>query len=255
MIPKIIHHIWIQGGDNMKEEDKIKVDAIRNLNPDYKHMIWDDESIKQLLLKYPNLYETYMNVDRLKSYKIMSENASKSDIARWVILYEYGGCYMDVDVSCTHSINELLKKMPQKEGPLIAVPVYNLYLYKDPSSAFILSTPGHPAFYLAFSNVIKAQSKEQLGGALSDAILHHKKYYPSEVYFIKDTEVSCYHCGKPGICMIPIEVGSTVNGPRMFLSWWCKYKAVVSIGIILILLLVIYFMFKYRSCCNACPVR
>ena len=82
MIPKIIHQIWIQGANSMPKEDRIAVESIKNLNPDWQHIIWDDTSIKNLLQEYPDILKVYKNVDTLPSSNRISKWASMSDIAR-----------------------------------------------------------------------------------------------------------------------------------------------------------------------------
>jgi len=87
-IPKIIHQIWI----GPKPEPKIWTDTFRvdylSAHPHYEYRLWNDQSSNELLTKYPiikllyNLEETWNG---------------KSDILRYVILYEYGGIYIDAD--------------------------------------------------------------------------------------------------------------------------------------------------------------
>jgi hypothetical protein len=87
-IPKIIHQIWI--GPNPEPTiwtNTFKVDYLQ-AHPDYEYKLWDNESSYRLLDNYPNLQ---------KMYEIEETWNGKSDILRYVILYEYGGIYIDAD--------------------------------------------------------------------------------------------------------------------------------------------------------------
>jgi len=103
MIPKIIHNIWIQGYDNLPNENKINYMNIKKLNPGWEFIIWDDEMIKKLLKKYPNIYEIYNK----NTYNIYERDSIKSDIARYIIMKEYGGLYFNIEYKCASSIDNL----------------------------------------------------------------------------------------------------------------------------------------------------
>jgi len=104
MIPKIIHNIWIQGYENLPNEKKVTYTNIKKLNPEWEFMIWDDDMIKKILKKYPSLYNMYIKTN---NYTETDNNKIKSDIARYIIMKEYGGLYFDVDFNCTSSFDEL----------------------------------------------------------------------------------------------------------------------------------------------------
>jgi mannosyltransferase OCH1-like enzyme len=58
--------------------------------PHYKYILWDEEKIKtEKLFKNFKLYEQIYNIERTWN--------GKSDILRYIILYEYGGIYIDAD--------------------------------------------------------------------------------------------------------------------------------------------------------------
>ncbi len=49
---------------------------------------------------YPELYETY------KGYKYPIQ---RCDAFRYMVLYKYGGIYIDLDIGCKKRLDELLK--------------------------------------------------------------------------------------------------------------------------------------------------
>lgn len=92
MIPKHIHQIWIQGEQHLKNKNKTLWEyskGIRKTFSDCTYTLWDDNLIKIHMSKIDNkLYRIYRST---------KEFAAKSDIARYFILYTYGGIYMDID--------------------------------------------------------------------------------------------------------------------------------------------------------------
>jgi mannosyltransferase OCH1-like enzyme len=87
-IPKIIHQIWI--GSNKKPDiwmNTWSVDYV-NKHKNYDYMLWNDENSKNILNKYPKIKDMF---DTEKEY------CGKADMLRYLILYEYGGIYIDAD--------------------------------------------------------------------------------------------------------------------------------------------------------------
>jgi len=88
-IPKTIHQIWI--GPKKKPELYMKswhTDYIKQF-PEYSYSFWDDHKIQNLLrAEAPKL---------LHMYNQEEVYAGKADIARYYIIYKYGGIYIDAD--------------------------------------------------------------------------------------------------------------------------------------------------------------
>lgn len=98
MIPKIIHQIWFQGFNNLPEKYIDNVKSIRELNPDWQYIQWDDSTIKLLLYTLGQAY-----VDKYNSFEHIHQ---KIDFGRYAILYTYGGVSVDVDVVAYKNFNE-----------------------------------------------------------------------------------------------------------------------------------------------------
>jgi len=92
LIPKVMHHIW--DGDIPPLYQHF-FDECKNLHPDWEFKIWSAKDIAALDLRYQNLY------DNMRNYP------GQSDIARYEILYRFGGVYKDLDVKCYRPIDEL----------------------------------------------------------------------------------------------------------------------------------------------------
>lgn len=85
-IPKIIHQIWL--GSPFPEKYKAFQESWKKYNPDWEYILWTEETLKNIPMHNRDMYETARNY------------GEKSDIARYEILYLYGGLYVDTDFEC-----------------------------------------------------------------------------------------------------------------------------------------------------------
>ena len=87
MIPKLIHIIWWQGINKIPDKFKYNINSWKINNPKYKIILWDARSILNMIDRY------YYN--KIILYKRMIQ---KIDYAKYLIIYKYGGCYVDIDM-------------------------------------------------------------------------------------------------------------------------------------------------------------
>ena len=107
MIPKIIHQIWFQGEGKIPEKLNRYKEECKKVNKEHQYYIWDDDMIKRLLKdNYP---------DYLKTYNAFSIDDTKNRFRKDVILYHYGGIYIDMDVRCLKNVMTLKKKFEGNE--------------------------------------------------------------------------------------------------------------------------------------------
>lgn len=92
-IPKKIHQIWF--GD-MPESHKRLIPKIIEKHPDWEYKLWGEKDLDN----YPMI-----NKDM---FKLISNVGAKSDIARYEILYNEGGVYLDSDFEMVGSFDELI---------------------------------------------------------------------------------------------------------------------------------------------------
>lgn len=93
MIPKIFHRVWL-GQASVPLEYERYWERWQLLHPDWEFREWRDDSIKELSL-HSAIEKTEIN-------------AVKADIARYEILYKYGGIYLDCDMDCYQPIDSLI---------------------------------------------------------------------------------------------------------------------------------------------------
>lgn len=99
LIPHIIHQIWIQGEAEIPAKFKDNIKKIKQTNPDYQYKLWDEIAIIQLVHQNKLWLETYYKLQYLHQ---------KVDFAKYVILYKYGGIYLDIDSYTSKSLTSLL---------------------------------------------------------------------------------------------------------------------------------------------------
>ena len=135
MIPKIIHQTWKTL--DVPDEWKDAVESCKNKHKDYKHNIWTDEMMENFVKKeYPDFYDTYM------SY---THDIQRCDTFRYLVLYKYGGIYLDMDIVCKKKLDSLLG--------------YDLVLSKSPNisssytNSFYMVTPNHPFIKFCIDNL------------------------------------------------------------------------------------------------------
>jgi mannosyltransferase OCH1-like enzyme len=90
-IPKIIHQIWI--GSPLPEKYLSLIASWQKYHPDWTYILWNDAMIEELDLVNKDQYEKSKNWGQ------------KADIARYEILYRFGGLYVDIDFECFRSFD------------------------------------------------------------------------------------------------------------------------------------------------------
>lgn len=274
MIPKIIHQIWYQGENNIPDSYPNYRKSWKRLHPNYKYILWDKDSIIKLILDhYPHLY------NKFNSYPKMIQ---KIDMAKYIIMYHYGGIYADVDSECLKSMDNLIKDKEVvllKYDPIMLEKIlaYHVFTGITLQTHIFASQPKH-SFW-----------KHVINTLLNEAI--NKKILETELYYIMRTTgpklvTKAYHtypfkknitlldkatidpiswcdyetyncantnCGKlfPNAYAIH-HYGSkhdthnwSSNKEKMLGMFYCKYKYKIYIIILLIILIIIYLLYKY----------
>lgn len=101
---KHIHQIWLQGSVHMPERFQSNVDEVKNLHPDWKYTLWDDMEIIKLLRSKNKIFGDSL----IDIYYKLQHLHQKVDFARYIILHEYGGAYVDMDAKSIQSMDNLL---------------------------------------------------------------------------------------------------------------------------------------------------
>ena len=86
-IPKIIHQLWKT--DQIPRRWVKAVRSVRRCHPGWEYRLWTDEKMEvHVRDHHPEIYETYMGFDL---------NIMRADIFRYILMYDFGGMYCDLD--------------------------------------------------------------------------------------------------------------------------------------------------------------
>lgn len=144
MIPNIIHQIWIQGLDNLPPSLNSYRLECNVINNNFTFMFWDNNKIRTFIIKnydkkYIELYDKY-NIP-----------AQKADFARYAILYQMGGIYLDMDMICRKNLDKFLQ-LDFFCCDYVASKYVKKYL-----NGIIGSKPKHPVFEFIFNQIFHRQ--------------------------------------------------------------------------------------------------
>jgi mannosyltransferase OCH1-like enzyme len=132
-IPKVIYQSWKT--KDLNEGMKNATDILKNLNPEYKYVLFDDEDCRKFLL------DNY-GINYLNAFDAIVPGAYKCDFWRYAVLYKEGGIYLDIDMISLKPFREFLKNTDR------FVSVVDVKALTDlPCAifqAFIAVEPGHP---------------------------------------------------------------------------------------------------------------
>ncbi|KAH0499680.1 hypothetical protein TgHK011_006857 [Trichoderma gracile] len=100
LIPPVLHHIALGSqGTRWKTEWKHTVQSCIDIHPGWETHIWTDETASQFVEeKFPDLKHMWDNY----AYPVQ-----RIDALRYMLLYEYGGVVLDMDLKCTRALGPL----------------------------------------------------------------------------------------------------------------------------------------------------
>ena len=94
VITKIIHQLWIVD----KPAPAKWMQTWRDKNPGWLYRLWTEKEL---------MAEKWINENHIDYYYKNKIWHGVADVARYEILYNYGGCFFDADSECLQPINEL----------------------------------------------------------------------------------------------------------------------------------------------------
>ena len=149
-IPRITHQIWFQGWDALPERFRKNVDALHERNPDYKHMQWDEQSLKAECFKISPLVAA-----KFDAYPHMIQ---KIDFARCVVLYLFGGVTVDTDMVQLGSIDAT----PQinTADMIVSGAAFPMSLLGQTNNALLMAKPRHPVVGELIQRMLLCEKKE-----------------------------------------------------------------------------------------------
>jgi len=143
MIPKLVHRIWF-GKKPIPENYEAWWQAWQRQWPDHEFVTWTDADIPRL----PRVEKQIRNGRNF---------AEKSDIARYEILRQFGGIYLDCDLMPLHELDIQATGADLVRNPSIYEELTNIYGEAlnvwGCGNEFFAAVPGHPALEAAVAEI------------------------------------------------------------------------------------------------------
>lgn len=195
MIPKIIHQTW-RDKNLPPIIYKLVSENIRFFKSNgYEFMFWTDEMILKLIAdEYPNFYNIY---------KMARTGVQKGDIARILLVYHYGGIYIDLDVLVLRDFSEILDMNADKLYITYEPSGQTMALYNSDKyicNAFFAANKQNNMLKAILNNIPEYVQNytenifarfDIFGGAYFKTIIEDPLYaiFKSDVYIIDDREL------------------------------------------------------------------
>ena len=103
-IPKIIHQTYMGNStDKLPNIIYKNINYIKRLNPDWYYILWRDDDII-------NFIKNQYSYNILFYYNKINYGVAKADFFRYLLLYKYGGVYLDIKSAMAKPLNEIIKR-------------------------------------------------------------------------------------------------------------------------------------------------
>ena len=104
MIEKnIFQCYWNRSGNPLIND---LINKHKSMNPDYNYYLYDDKDMDVFVNKH-------YNGEISECYNKLNITVAKADFWRYLVLYKYGGIYLDIDSSINKPLNELINEEDQ----------------------------------------------------------------------------------------------------------------------------------------------
>jgi mannosyltransferase OCH1-like enzyme len=245
MIPKIIHQTWKTL--DVPEEWTDAVESCKNKHKDYKHIIWTDEMMENFVKKeYTDFYDTYMSYPH---------NIQRCDAFRYLVLYKYGGIYLDMDIICKKKMDSLL------EHDLVLTKSSNVE--NSYTNSFYMVIPNHPFIKFCIDNLPNYVNSFYYFGKhihvmnstgpvfLTKMVDKYGEKNIKNIYILANDEFAgdCTVCNEDtcqGGTYFSHTIGQSWNSwDSLFYNFcFCNYKKII---VVLLLLITTYYIFFKRN--------
>lgn len=123
MIPKIIHYIFLSKTEKPNPLFPKFMKKTKNMHPGWEIKTYNEDDAQRILFEhFPLLLPTYNNYQHY---------VQRADFLRVILVYLYGGFYMDMDMFCLKNLNALLEfKLVLAEERTI-LPVEKLFFERN----------------------------------------------------------------------------------------------------------------------------
>lgn len=211
---KIIHQIWFQGEENLPDDlQELKLTVVQH-NPDFEIMYWDYDKITSFIAeKRPDWIEKWNTLtDEDQAFVKLTE------VTRWLVLYEFGGFYLDRDIKVFRPLKGLYDRLNElnlacfplekvSKDRYIQIPIgYKLYstvkkryeyILQD---SFVYSNPKNSFFNKFLDYGFTLKEKNVFESFSIWALTDFSKKFSQDIYLLKEQDV-LYGNETYGYCM------------------------------------------------------
>ncbi|MEL6919782.1 MAG: glycosyltransferase [Pseudomonadota bacterium] len=135
-IPRIIHQTW---HSPIYRDGKGTPHSWTKINPEWDYKLWLDDDLEPLVREH--------RPDILDLFGAAPSIVQKTDLARYVMLWTFGGIYVDIDTDCLSSLQPLTqcqKAVFCEEPPEHAEPAHMRGMERLWCNAVMASPAKHP---------------------------------------------------------------------------------------------------------------
>lgn len=238
-IPKIIFQTWKtrEIPDKWKEGQR----SIIQMNPKWIYVLITDEDAEKIVR------ENFPHV--LPKFKAFRHGISRADAIRYMILYLYGGIYLDLDYKALKSFDDV--SLPEEKDVGI-VPSFNTFGHHL-SNSFMMSRPGATFLLNCIDEMMKPANPfwslskhiEVMNVAGPNMVQRVYTKNPGAVEVLRDIVVPCNICAINKGCPIdsnyylwPLKGGSWHSWDTALLNFvYCHAIHITVIVVILVVLI------------------
>lgn len=116
----MIHQIWYQGQTELPAKFRPNQKSWKKMHPTWKYMLWDKNTMQNLINKYPKYIRLY------KNFKYMHQ---KIDFFKYLMLYDQGGVYIDMDAKPLKPLDGLLDEFLYANVIVSELPINKIESY------------------------------------------------------------------------------------------------------------------------------
>lgn len=102
MIPKKIFQTWKEtNSDKMSDALKLSVEKNKQNNLDHEYFLFSDDDIHDFV-------KTNYSKEIWEAFNELNIIVAKTDFFRYLVLYHYGGIYIDIDTYCPENLEKII---------------------------------------------------------------------------------------------------------------------------------------------------
>lgn len=148
VIPRIIHQTWAD--HELPSSLQKTQERIRRLHPDHEYLFWTDSDLRGFIKQH------YLPI--LHFYDALPKKIQQIDLARLLLVYHFGGLYLDMDYWVIKPLDGLLGSENCLFGLEPEAHAKRHGMQKIVSNAFFAATPRHPFIKALIDGIIERKS-------------------------------------------------------------------------------------------------